>query len=347
MQQSNKIGDFLIQEIAKGTDSPVRIASDYFHVSRQAVNRHLKQLVQERLIIAEGQTRNRKYRLRELVNQTFTVDLTTPSQEDKLWRDQVRPLLDVVPENVLNICQYGFTEIMNNAIEHSEGTLAEIQVKRTAANIILIVTDNGIGIFNKIKREFNLDDERDAILELAKGKLTTEPANHTGEGIFFTSRVFDEFRITSGKLHFRHEWGEDWLVDTELGNSPSMRTDGTRVFMYISVFSKRTLNDVFNEYAGEPGLFGFDKTHIPMSLAQYGDEKLISRSQAKRVMNRVERFREIVLDFSNVNLIGQAFADEIFRVFQNQHPEINLQVVNANPQVQNMITRVLSSSETS
>ena len=34
------------------------------------------------------------------------------------------------------------------------------------------------------------------VWELPKsGKLTTDPDNHTGEGIFFTSRVFDEFEI--------------------------------------------------------------------------------------------------------------------------------------------------------
>lgn len=48
-----------------------------------------------------------------------------------------------------------------------------------------------------------MDDERDAILELSKGKLITDAENHAGEGIFFTSRVFDEFAVISGGLFFR------------------------------------------------------------------------------------------------------------------------------------------------
>ena len=67
------------------------------------------------------------------------------------------------------------------------------------------VSDDGIGIFLKIQQALNLLDTREAILELAKGKLTTAPDHHSGEGIFFTSRVMDAFDIQSGALHFHHE----------------------------------------------------------------------------------------------------------------------------------------------
>ena len=41
----------------------------------------------------------------------------------------------------------------------------------------------------------HLLDERHAILELSKDQLTTDPARHTGDGIFFTSRMFDSFDL--------------------------------------------------------------------------------------------------------------------------------------------------------
>ncbi len=68
-------------------------------------------------------------------------------------------------------------------------------------------------------------------------------------------------------------------------------------------------------------------------------EDLITRSQAKRLMQRVERFRTVVLDFAGVTSIGQAFADEVFRVFANAHPDVELVPVHAVPQVQQMIRR--------
>jgi hypothetical protein len=50
-------------------------------------------------------------------------------------------------------------------------------------------------------------------------------------------------------------------------------------------------------------------------LAKYGNDQLISRSQAKRLLARIELFKIVLFDFSGVETIGQAFADEIFRVF--------------------------------
>jgi hypothetical protein len=72
---------------------------------------------------------------------------------------------------------------------------------------------------------------------------------------------------------------------------------------------------------------------------QYGDDNLISRSQAKRLLERFDRFKIVVLDFSGVALIGQAFADEVFRVFKAKHPDVKLIPMNVSPGVQRMISR--------
>ena len=68
-------------------------------------------------------------------------------------------------------------------------------------------------------------------------------------------------------------------------------------------------------------------------------DDLVTRSQAKRLMLRVERFRTVVLDFAGVAGIGQAFADEVFRVFANAHPGVELVPMHATPAVQQMIRR--------
>ena len=53
----------------------------------------------------------------------------------------------------------------------------------------------------------------------------------------------------------------------------------------------------------------------------------------------LEKFREVVLDFKGVGSVGQAFVDEIFRVFKNEHPDIKIQYINANDEVGAMIKR--------
>ena len=89
-----------------------------------------------------------------------------------------------------------------------------------------------------------------------------------------------------------------------------------------------------------PDDYSFSKTSIPVKLAAFGDENLLSRSQAKRLVARADRFKNVELDFSDVEEIGQAFADEVFRVFAKAHPHVALNAVNASAYVAGMIKRV-------
>ncbi len=71
-------------------------------------------------------------------------------------------------------------------------------------------------------------------------------------------------------------------------------------------------------------------------------ETPMARSQAKRLLARLDRFEDVVLDFAGVESIGQAFADEIFRVFAADHPAVKLQATNTTPAVDRMIRRALA-----
>ena len=198
----------------------------------------------------------------------------------------------------------------------------------------IMIYDDGEGIFTKIQREFGFEDARHAVLELAKGKLTTDPAHHTGEGIFFASRMFENFSIMSGHVLFSHrrQAAEDWIYGEQTYQ------DGTVVSMRVHNNASHTTKEVFDAFtAGEE--YGFTKTVVPVRLARYGDEQLISRSQAKRLLARIDRFKMVVLDFEGVDMIGRAFADEVFRVFQNDHPHLALVPFQANSLVHQMITR--------
>ena len=226
--------------------------------------------------------------------------------------------------------------MVNNAIDHSSGTQVRLILLLNPVRVQINVYDNGIGIFKKIKDAFQLDRESDVILELSKGKLTTDPSRHSGEGIFFTSRVFDEYSIYSGSLFFLHvPYNDDWLL--ERGEV----IPGTLVTMEIDPASPRTTSEVFDKFA-TPDQYRFDVTHVPVKLAQLGEDSLVSRSQAKRLVSRFEKFSRVVLNFAGVATIGQAFADEVFRVFRNSHPEVDLTWVNTSDEVQRMISRATS-----
>jgi len=336
-----EISKFILENVAEHPTNITALTAEKFGITRQAILRHLKKMLADGSLVATGQTKDRRYSFNP-ANITHTREFQLVGlEEDKVWRAEIRPLLKDAPKNVLAICQYGFTEIVNNAIDHSGGSRIQVLVTNTPAEITLTVSDDGVGIFRKIQHDLGLDDERHAILELSKGKLTTDPRRHSGEGIFFSSRMFDTFSIFSHQIVFFHAESGDWLLEDEI-NAPKQHLQGTTVVMQIRPDSTRTTQSVFDVFANPEQDFGFSKTQIPVFLAQYGDENLVSRSQAKRLLARVERFREVVFDFKGVSMIGQAFADEVFRVFQNQNPQVHLTWINASEQVERMIAHVLN-----
>ena len=169
--------------------------------------------------------------------------------------------------------------------------------------------------------------------------MTTDPLHHTGEGIFFTSRMFDRFSIDSKNLYFAHNEDKDWLLGFEEEHDGGI--EGTFIIMEISTNSTRTSKEVFDKYSAENDDYGFTRTIVPVVLTKYGDENLISRSQAKRLLARLEKFREVIFDFDKVDTIGQAFADEIFRVFQSKNPHIHLMAINAHEGIKRSISRAI------
>lgn len=339
-QKSTDIRNFILEKVSAHPRDISVFTSNQFQISRPAVLGHINKLIENGLLEAEGTTRARHYKLRLLADEAFSFDLSPDTEEDKVWRHLVRPLLSGIPENVMRICEYGINEMVNNAVDHSEGTEASIHVQQSAAGVSFLLQDNGIGIFKKIQRDLRLSEARQAILELSKGKLTTDPSRHTGEGIFFVSRMFEKFIVFSDGLFFS---------PNEMGDQDILRfrdsDGGTGVDMSISMKSKRTTQEVFGRYTSdEDDDFAFSRTDVPVSLAKFGGDHLVSRSQARRLLDRLHDFEHISLDFSGVDSIGQAFADEIFRVFARNNPEIEISAINANADISRMVRRVSSAS---
>lgn len=261
-----------------------------------------------------------------------TVNLTISQNldEDLVWTQHVAPILVGLPDNVLRICHYGFTEMFNNVIDHSEAESARVSVALERDTVRITVEDNGIGVFERMKRVLMLASYREALFELHKGKVTTDPARHSGQGIFFTSKVFDTFTLSANGLIFGHlPKADNVLMEDEYENL------GTCIGMEIHMNSNRSLKSVFDEYSSVDE--GFFKTRIVVALAKLGDDDLISRSQAKRVLANCEKFKQIVIDFQGVDFIGQAFADEIFRVFALHNPDVELIPIHENDQIRSMI----------
>jgi len=238
-----------------------------------------------------------------------------------------------LPKNISSILDYGFSEMLNNAIVHSGSKKIEIKMERAKDNVSFEVRDWGVGIFNNLMKKKKLKNELEAIQDLLKGKQTTAPKEHTGEGIFFTSKVGDMLIIQSSikKIIFNNILDDIFIKDLK-------NTVGTKVNFLISMKSKTNLANVFKKYS--EGAFVFNKTQTKVSLYKL-DSDFISRSQARRILSGLDKFKKIVLDFKGVDTAGQGFADEVFRIWKRRHPDIEIEYKNAKENVDFMIKRAL------
>jgi len=341
--QAEEIRSYLLAKIPVHPKNIVAKAAKAFACSRTTVHRHLNRLLRDGKIIKSGTTRQATYFLKTEKNKKILVPLGPGIEEDKIWRENFLADFETLPKNIRDICEYGFLEMLNNAIDHSEGTGVVIKTNWAENTITIALRDDGIGVFRKIRNTLKLEDERESVLHLSKGKFTTDPDNHTGEGIFFTSRAFDIFHIISRGVSYirtnRTNWDEDWFVET----TKDKNVPGTGLVMVINLDSGRTLQEVFAEFTVEDleGMPRFAKTHIAVKLSKLGDERYVSRSQARRICLGLEKFKHVVLDFKDVSTVGQGFVDEVFRVFQSRHPKIKITCTNANDNVRFMIERSL------
>ncbi len=333
------ITNFLIKETSKHSKDIVTYAAQQLSVSRMTIYRHLQKLIANNKIIQTGKKKGTQYFLKSASHKQLTFEITKSLGEFDVWTQHYSDQLAKLPINVFNICEYGFLEIFNNAIDHSEGKRITVQTTWKEASIEIIISDDGIGVFQKLQNKFKFDDKREGILNLSKGKLTTDPDNHSGEGIFFTSQAFDTFDIEANHLLFsKDNLIDDWTMD--VGSNKK----GTCVRMAISFNSKRDLRKIFESFQTEDD-FAFDKTSILVALSKFKEERLVSRSQAKRILFGLEKFKEVVLDFKDITTVGQGFVDEIFRVFKLKQPDINITYKNANENITFMIERGIATAK--
>jgi anti-sigma regulatory factor (Ser/Thr protein kinase) len=334
-EKREQIKWYILEKIDISEKNIAKKTSETFHISLNTVYRYLKDMENVHIIKKDGKAY-------ELVGDYDYVLLTRSKnellEEDAIYFDFIEKHIQRLPDNVQRIWQYSFMEMMNNAIDHSQAEHVQISILQNYMNTVILIRDDGIGIFRKIQEYYKYDSVDDAVNELFKGKLTTDSNNHSGEGIFFTSRVLDAFAaISDGKIFTHDKYSE---VVSNLADSEELKEwkdrKGTTIFMKLSNFSKKNLSEVFDMFSDEDG--GFTRTHIP--IKNIYETYPVSRSQAKRLSHRFEKFQEVELDFEGIDEIGQGFAHELFVVFQNNHKDVKLIPINTSPKVEKMIHHV-------
>lgn len=310
------------------------------NLSESAIRKHVANLVEQHCLTSRKNAQGRLiYSLWDSFTKMFSYDLKNldPNRGDEsmIWIKDIKPLMTNQNKSCVEILDIGFNEIFNNAMSHSNGSSAHVYVTSNAIHTKIIVQDDGVGIFKKIKEGLNLPDERQSLLELSKGKMTTAAKDHSGEGIFFVSKACDFFAIASSDLVFSHD--EKKALD--LLEQQNLRLEqGTIVVMLVNNNTSHDMRSVYNDFRDQD--CRFSRTLVPVRLLRYQDEGIVSRAQARRLMARVDRFQHVCLDFEGIDFIGQGFADEIFRVYAASHPDMEITTRNAGPNIKAMISHV-------
>jgi anti-sigma regulatory factor (Ser/Thr protein kinase)/biotin operon repressor len=327
--------------LAKEGKLKPKTLADRAKVSRQQASKTIKRLKEEGKVIRVGKGPKTAYISPEsdqFDDKIFKKEFTTSnSQEDKVVSEAKlsNAFLKRLPQNTEEIFDYAFSEMINNAIEHSQSQKIKVKVGKEEDFLTFTVRDFGIGVFENIKKKKNLNSQTEAIQDLLKGKTTTMPKAHSGEGIFFTSKVADVFVLES----FDYKLQVDNLLEDVFVAKINDQLEGTKVIFRIKKDTDKKLENIFKDYQAVETEFGFDKTEITVKLYE-NDINYVSRSQARRILVGLDKFKKIILDFKDISGIGQAFADEIFRVFKERHPDITIEFKNANEAIEMMIKRV-------
>jgi anti-sigma regulatory factor (Ser/Thr protein kinase) len=265
-----------------------------------------------------------------------TVERTYPLlglEEDRVHRELGEALGVAGHEPARRIVAYAFTEMLNNAIDHSGGTAAEVRLWRHPARLEVEITDDGDGVFAHLRAGLDLPDLFASVQELSKGKRTTAPDRHSGEGIFFTSKAVDLFVLAANGI----AWTVDNLRRDHAVGSSAVRV-GTAVRFALDPRTDRDLGEVFRAYSDED--HAFSRSRPVVRLFEIG-VAFVSRSEAKRLLNGMERFAEVEVDFTGVESVGQGFVDELLRVWPATHGETRVVPSHMNDAVAFMVDRGL------
>lgn len=251
--------------------------------------------------------------------------------EDQPWRRDFAPCM-TFPREVERLVRLAFTELVNNAIDHSGGTHVTISLRQTPLQAQLLVSDDGCGLFDRVSTSHGISEPTLAMLELGKGKLTSAPERHLGLGLVTVAQAADVMDLHANAAAFQcRGWDEHRWHTGRAG--PVAARAGTTVYVAIALDTPRTVDSLLTTSAGEGMSHRADHARVPLRLLAGTTGELESRAEARRATLRLDAFASAELDFSGIRRIGPAFADELFRVLPQALPALRFQATGMTPDV--------------
>ena len=334
MNSSGKIKKFILENLNRHKKDIIFTTIQRFGISRQAILKHMHTLINEKQIVAHGKTRDRYYELRPQVKFYKSIELEPGYDPKHTIDNHILSHISSLKTNIIEIIRFSMDALINNILDHSKATKFYFKIYLTYNDLHIILNDNGIGLFENIKTLLNIENAHIAAIELAKGPITTDPDNHSGDELFTLMHLFDSVKIeSSGKsLNYMNQ-KKYWMIDD------SIQKQGTRIHLKINPFSKRSCQSIFEN------LFVSKKMSIkvPINLIKTNDNQIVNtRAQAKSLLRNIEKLKLIEFDFNNIDIIGPAFADELIRNTKKNNETANIKWINSNKMIDALMSSAYS-----
>jgi len=334
---------FILEMVDHHPTDIALITAETYHLSLPTVTHQLTALLASGALLCDTHDGSPRYRPAVLSYTSVMVPLQPSIEAQEIWYRYLRPVLHHYPPHITQPATDGITHSLKNVLDHAHSRSVAITIRETIATITITIADHGIGLFNKIQSACHGLDLRTAALELIKGKLTTDPARHRGEGIAVTARLFDEFELQSDGYCCGHavpltpEQGSgQWYWHQH----PTPRPIGTSV--RLRLHTARPLDEIVPASRWFTTPKDLSTTLIPVVMLAEGATPFQTRREAQRLLARIDQFKRVVLDFQGVLVIGPEFADEVFRVYPQQFPDIHFHWSGENASVQAVIQDALN-----
>ena len=332
MHTPDQIKHFILENLTQHQKDIIKAAIRKFGLSRQAILKHMNTLIRDDQVVAYGKTRDRFYELKPRVNFSKSIDISNGFDPKSILNEQIFPNLKSLPQNVREISEFSLGALFHNIHDHASATRLNYKIYISHNDVHLIISDNGIGLFQGIADALHFDDVQIAAVEIAKGHVTSDPENHAGDDLMVVIQMFDEVEISSSGVSLKYINGKnDWTL------KPSRQKNGTRIHLGIGTNSRRTCQDVFKTLFNEQGKF----VHIPVKLARSNGEQLNSREQADNLLHNIKKLNGIEFDFKNIDLVGPAFADELVRKTLEKNREMDIKWINSTQLVDVLMSRAI------
>lgn len=326
--RADEIRKFILENVDSNPNGIATQTAKKFRISRPGVHRHINSLLESGHLAKIGHRRKTRYARTTERQQIWVVKRSEIKSAPEVWEQTCAKKLRVFKSNVIDLLQWGFCQVLQNALEHTQCKELAIFYEFSGKSIHLSLLDDGMGIFESVSQSNQIADLREAALKIMNAPFAQ---NHSGPGLAWCAKLFDSLLIRSNGLEYCRFGNEDWYLD----NAPSDEHMGTLVQLSLDIATTRTLASVLQPGGGCPA----DRQHVFVKMLELKNEVYLTREDAQNLLFDLDGFKEIVLDFKAVRNVGYHFTHEIFCFYQSKNPEVEISYLNTNSNIKFMIER--------